>query len=289
MHRKELKSLIKWKRKQYFKGLSSTLTENPKRFWAYYQAKYKNKRIPTSLQHNGVEVSDAQEKAEIFNNYFNSVFKRDDCAPLHEDYFFSDCDNENQSLRNITVLPSMVKEFLDQLNISKSCGPDGITSRLLKECSKSLSIPLCTLFNRQLDSGCFPKVWKTANLVPVYKSDDREMVENYRGISLLCIMSKILEKCVFSYVFPFFQPQIYHLQDGFVSGRSCVTSLLRSTHAFAKALDERKQVDTIYLDYSKAFDSVSFNCLLKELFDVGVRGKVLSWFRSYLTGRHHRT
>lgn len=108
------------------------------------------------------------------------------------------------------------------------------------------------------------------------KSDDKEIVENYRGISLLCIISKILEKCVFSYVFPFFQPQIYHLQDGFVSGRSCVTSLLdsllRSTQAFAKALDERKQVDAIFLDYSKAFDSVSFNCLLKELFDVGVRG-----------------
>ena len=74
-----------------------------------------------------------------------------------------------------------------------------------------------------------------------------------------------------------------------MSRRSCVTSLLRSTHAFAKALDERKQVDTIFLDYRKAFDSVSFNCLLKELFDGGVRGKVLSWFRSYLTGRHHRT
>ena len=55
-----------------------------------------------------------------------------------------------------------------------------------------------------------------------------------------------------------------------------VTSLLQSTHAFAKALDERKQVDTIFLDYSKTFDSVSFNCLLKELLDVGVRGKVLS-------------
>ena len=115
------------------------------------------------------------------------------------------------------------------------------------------------------------------------------MVQNYRGISLLCIISKVLEKCVFSYVFPFFQPQSYHLQDGFVSGRSCVTSLLRSTHAFAKALDERKQVDTVFLDYSMAFDSVLFNCLLKELFDVGVRGKLLSWFRSYLTCRHHRT
>ena len=289
LRRAELKSLIKWKRKPYFKGLSTTLTENSKRFWAYYQAKYKNKRIPSSLQYNGVKVSDAHEKAELFNNYFNSVFKRDDCVPLHEDYFFSGFDNANQSLSNITLSPSMVREFLDQLNTTKSCGPDEITPRLLKECSKSLSIPLCTLFNKQLDSGCFPKVWKVANLVPVFKSDDREMVQNYRGISLLCIISKVLEKCVFSYVFPFFQPQIYHLQDGFVSGRSCVTSLLRSTHAFAKALDERKQVDTIFLDYSKAFDSVSFNCLLKELFDVGVRGKLLSWFRSYLTCRHHRT
>ena len=212
---------------------------------------------------------------------------RDNCVPLYEDYFFSDCDNDNQSLTNITFSPSMVKEFLDQLIISKFCGPDGITSRLLKECSKSYTILICTLFNKQLDSGCFPKVWKTANLVPVFKSDGRQIVENYRRISLLCIISKILEKCMFSYVFPFFQPQVYHLQDGFVSGRSCVTSLLRSTHAFAKELDERKQVDAILLDYIKAFDSVSF--LLKELFDVGVRGKVLSWFRSYLTCRHYRT
>ena len=140
----------------------------------------------------------------------------------------------------------MIREFLDQLNTAKSCGLDEITSRLLKEFSKSFSIPLCTLFNKQLDSGCFPKVWKAANLVPVFKSDDREMVENYRGISLLCIISRVLEKFVFSNVFPFFQPQIYHLQDGFVDGRSYVTSFLRSTHAFAKALDEKKQVDTFF-------------------------------------------
>ena len=202
LHRAELKSLIKWKRKQYFKGLSTTLTENPKRFWAYYQAKYKNKRIPTSLQYNRVKVSDAQEKAELFNNYFNSVFKRDDCVPLHEDYFFSGFDNYNQSLRNITLSPSMARKFLDQLNAIKSCGPDEITPRLLKECSKSLSIPLCTLFNKQLDSGCFLIVWKVANLVPVFKSDDREMVENYRVISLLCIISKVLENVCSHTFFP---------------------------------------------------------------------------------------
>ena len=77
-----------------------------------------------------------------------------------------------------------------------------------------------------------------------------------------------------------------HLQDGFVRGRSCVTTFLRSTHDFAKALDEKNQLDAKH--YSKVFDSVSFNWLLRELFAVGVRVNLLSWFRSYLTDRRQR-
>ena len=239
----ELKSLVKWKPKQYFKGLSSTLTENPKQFWAYYQSKYKNKRLPSSVRFNGANVSDTQDKAELFNNYFNSVFKSDDCVPLHEDCFLGDFDVGADVLNNIKLFLAIVLKFLEQLNICKSYGPDNVTSQLLKECANSISSPLCTLFNKQLSSGCFPKMWKVAYLVPVFKSGDKEMVENYRGISLLCIISKVLEKCTFSCVFPFFQPKL-------VKGCSCVTSLLRSTFAFAKALDEKKQLDTVFLDYS---------------------------------------
>ena len=192
-------------------------------------------------------------------------------------------------LSNIALSPVVVMKFLEQLNICKSCGPDNVTPRLLKECANSISSPLCTLFNKQLGSGSFPKMWKVANLLPVFKFDDKEMVENYRGISLLCIISNVFEKCVFSCVFPFFQPKLYHLQDGFVKGRSCATRLLRSTFDFAKALDEKKQLDAVFLDYSKAFDSVSFNCLLRELFGVGIRGNLLSCFRSYLTDCWYRT
>ena len=88
-----------------------------------------------------------------------------------------------------------------------------ISPRLLKECVNSISSPLCTLFNKQLGSGCFPKLWKVANLDPVFKSDDKEIVDNYRGISLLSVVSKVLQKCIFSRVFPFFQTKLYHLQD----------------------------------------------------------------------------
>lgn len=74
-----------------------------------------------------------------------------------------------------------------------------------------------------------------------------------------------------------------------VKGHSCVTSLPRSTFAFAKALHEKKQLDAVFLDYSKAFDSVSFNCLLWELYGISLRGNLLSWFRSYLTDHLHMT
>jgi len=133
----KVKSLIKWKRTQDFKGLSTTLTENPKRFWDYYQWKYKNKRLPFSVQYNGANVSDAQDKAELFNKYFNSVFHSDDCVPLHLDCFLGDFAAGADVLNNIEVSPAVVMEFLEQLKFCKSCGPDNVTSRLLKECASS--------------------------------------------------------------------------------------------------------------------------------------------------------
>ena len=112
------------------------MTENPKRFWAYYQSKYNNKRLPSSVRYNGANVSDAQDKAELFNNYFNSVFKSDDRAPLHEDCFLGDFDVGADVLNNVKLSPAIVLKFLEQLNICyKSCGPDNVTSWLLKECA----------------------------------------------------------------------------------------------------------------------------------------------------------
>ena len=81
----------------------------------------------------------------------------------------------------------------------------------------------------------------------------------------------------------------YRFLDGSISARSCVTSLIRSTHEYAKALDDSKQLDAVYLDFSKASDSVSCNCLLGELHSVGINGNLLRWFRRYLTNRRRRT
>ena len=102
-------------------------------------------------------------------------------------------------------------------------------------------------------------------------------------------MSEVLERCVYRHMFILFRPSVHHLQDGFVTGRSTVISLLKTTHCFAEALDSRQHIAAIFLDFSKAFDSVPASCLVKKLHSIGIRGSLLRWLHSYVMGRQHRT
>ena len=145
-----------------------------------------------------------KKRAERFNNYFSSVFKIDNGKPSHDDCLLSDFDGD--ALSNISISPADVKETLEQVKVGKTWGPDMISPRLLKECVNSISSPSCTFFitNHLVVVSCFPKLWKVTNLIPSLMI--KEIVDNYRGISLLSVVSKVLEKCIFSRVFPFFQP-----------------------------------------------------------------------------------
>ena len=181
-----------------------------------------------------------------------------------------------------------VRECLSNLDISKACGPDGIPARLLKECSEQIAPSLCLLFSFSLSWGKLPYEWKTADITPLHKKDSKEPAENYRPISLLTIISKILERCVATH----FCDHVTHLislsQHGFLKNRSCVTQLLSVLHAIGEALDKNIQSDLIYLDFAKAFDSVDHSILLAKLKAYGVSGPLFSWFTDYLTGHAQR-
>ncbi len=94
---------------------------------------------------------------------------------------------------------------MSKLNVSKANGPDGISNRVLKECSDSLAIPLTDLFNKSMDEGVFPSLWKMSNVSPVYKKAFRYLKENYRPVSLLSCMSKIMERIVYNALYNFFK------------------------------------------------------------------------------------
>ena len=114
------------------------------------------------------------------------------------------------------------------------------------------------------------------------------MVSNYRDISLLDVLSKILERQVYNEIFSIVCFHLTHWQHGFLPGKSTVSQLSQVVHQFANALERRQQVDVIYLHFSKAFDRASHEKLLFKLECLGIGGSLLAWFRSYLSGIRHR-
>ena len=126
------------------------------------------------------------------------------------------------------------------------------------------------------------------DVVPVFKKDNKEHAENYGPISLLCLVSKVMEHCVFNSI----KDRVYHLinssQDGFITGQSCLTHLVEVFDFIGSQLHNGGQVDVMYLDMSKAFDKVSHCKLVRKLFDYGFGGKLLACLESYLYDRMQR-
>ena len=117
-------------------------------------------------------------------------------------------------------------------------------------------------FRKSLDSGTIPSDWVRANVIPVYKSNNKDNVENYRPISLLSIVSKVCERLIHNKIYAHIFSQLSQKQHGFIKGRSTCSQMLDFIHEVGNSLDNSEQTDIIYLDFSKAFDSVSHACLI---------------------------
>ena len=180
-------------------------------------------------------------------------------------------------------------DLLRNLDVNKALGPDGIPARVLKECANELAPSLCYLFNKSLSLSVVPSQWKLAHVVPIHKKGSKEHVSNYRPVSLLCILSKVLERCVFNRLYKHLAPVLQDAQHGFIRGRSTVTELLTFLHDIGAALDKSLETDVVYLDLPKAFDSVDHGKLVLKLKQHGVEGNLLSWLANYLSDRKQRT
>ena len=173
------------------------------------------------------------------------------------------------------------------LDPSKANGPDGISAQMLKGTAHSIASSLTKLFNISIRQGRFPECWKTSSVVPIPKSANPSEATNYRPISLLSVVSKMLERHFHQYVTKHLNE--YHplsnKQWGFQSGKSTVTVLLSVTHDWFQALEAGQEVCSIFFDLRKAFDSVPHRPLVDKLDNLGLDAHALSWITSYLTNR----
>ena len=140
------------------------------------------------------------------------------------------------------------------LNISKAGGCDGISPHFLKLCATSLLTPITNLLSLCMTKCTLPREWKVHKISPIFKGGDVHCANNYRPISLLCILSKVLESIVFQKVVDFVRPHISTSQHGFVQGKSCLSQLLHSYSEIFCSLDKGSPCDIIFFDIKKAFD-----------------------------------
>jgi len=191
------------------------------------------------------------------------------------------------SLTNIPVTPDEILEAVESLNNKKTSDLNGISSNLLKKIAPNIVVPLHHIFMLSFKTGVVPSQLNIAKVVPIFKSGDRNVSDNYRPISLLNSFSKILEKIVSKRLTTFFNSHnlFSNSQFGFRAAHSTSHPMLHLLDKVSEALNKNMYTIAIFCDLKKAFDTCNHDILLSKLERYGVRGTELTWFSSYLKNR----
>ena len=183
--------------------------------------------------------------------------------------------------------PEEVQKIIQNLKPKKSTGHDEISTQLLKSLTNVITIPSSIIMNKSLSEGVVPQDMKIAKVVPIYKSKDHQKFTNYRPISLLPAMSKVMEKIVHKRLYGFLNIHhiLYNSQYGFRPKHSTVNAVSEFVHEILSAYDRNETSLATFLDLSKAFDTIDHDTLFMKLSYYGIRGTALTWFKSYFKNR----
>ena len=274
---------------KYKQSLCDTLStsKNSKSWWStvkWLLGKGGDTSYP-AMNVNGKQITDNKLKAEEFNNSFLSYSNIDESSaelPPDEDF--------PQHLDSIVATEAEVYDLLKCVDPSKATGPDGISPRLLKEAGIAIVPSLTKLINLSLSLSKVPRRWKLAHVIPLFKKGEKSDPNNYRPVSLLSCVSKILERVVFKHLYNFLLTHkiLSPHQSGFQPGDSTINQLSFLYHEIASALDNKKDVHIVFCDIKKAFDRVWHKGLIYKLKKIGICGVLLKWFIDYLTDRYQR-
>lgn len=238
------------------------------------------------------KIYNQRERAETFNEYFSEIgsklaskFNSHNSTNINfKQYLPPSCQN------SLFLKPATTNEVFNTilaLKKTNSIGPDGLSNKILQLSSDFIAEPLTHIINRTFITGVFPTRFKTAKVIPVFKSGKSDDVQNFRPISLLDNLSKIFERLVYNRIIEFFERHntLSENQFGFRKGHSTVDAIFSSLNMIRSQKGNKNHTLGLFLDLSKAFDTVDHDILLNKLENYGIRGLPLSWLTSYLTNR----
>ena len=185
------------------------------------------------------------------------------------------------------VTDNDVLKVLQKIKTRKACGPDGLHPRYIQSVAPVIVKPLTYIINKSIETGSVPHEMKVARVVPIHKSGSRAKATNYRPISLLSVLAKVIESLVYDQLNGYLSKRkiLTDRQYGFRKEKSTKSALIRFINTVQKDLDNKKKAVAVYIDLKKAFDTVNHKILIQKLELYGIRGHALEWFKSYLNDR----
>lgn len=234
------------------------------------------------MKYNGLEFDSPESIVNAFGEYFSSVYITSN--PVNPNY------SNTQPLANLAISTPVIheSEILAILKCAKNTmtsGCDGIPSFLLRDCANIFAKPLYIIFTAIFRKAKFPTLWKNAYVSPILKKGSPDDVLNYRPISILCNFSKVFESILYKHIYYNLKSFISPDQHGFMQKRSTVSNLACFTQFSSSVLDNGGQVDTIYLDFQKAFDQIDLYVLLDKLQQYGITNELIALLTDYLFDR----
>ena len=287
---------IREAKKKYYANQFLTYKNDSKKIWQKIREilnkTRKTSNFPTSFKLDGKLITDKQTIADQFNTFFTEIgpklANKIDCTKSSSDNFKHYLKSKPKSVFGFnSVSTDDVQKIIYKLKKKSSTGHDGISTKLLQRLCPIIAMPLTSIINQSLYTGIFPENLKLAKVLPLFKKGDNQLFNNYRPISLLPSISKVFERVVFNQLYSYFDENglFYRSQYGFRKGHSTQFACVEFVDKMLQELDKKKIPITIFIDLSKAFDTLNHDIMLHKLSHYGVCGNTLQWFGSYLSNR----
>ena len=292
--RNQLVTLCRDSKMLHYQAFFTKNAKNSKNIWKGINSivnfkETTNFQIDSLLVENNF-TNDSKEIADNMNEYFSTV------ANQLQEKIFGGFDFKkyltNRCENTFFINPTNKFEIADEiqrLNTNKSIGPHSIDTRILKEIDSVIAEPLADIINLSFQNGVYIDCLKKSKIIPIYKQKgDKLLCNNYRPISLLSNINKIIEKIMYKRLYSFLSINkcIYDLQFGFRNNHSTNHALIDLTEDIRESLDNNNLAIGVFIDLQKAFDTVQHDILLYKLDHYGIRGVANDWLRSYLSNRH---